>query len=295
MINTKDLLYYRYIIQKCVELGKFLVVEGEYNGLCTRDMSKFTFRNLKPYLPDTYNTSIIADHVNLRKSECTQYIQESSFIKGHKFIIVAKPYIYKNKNGDIKGGLVLSNELEKFGLRPITFYSMKYIQRLPYNLIIDFRKEFNGIYGWKKPTRYNIVLSSEQQLLHKNTNPNKLSFSISYSEKLDNKKAIPNISDINLLNDEEEITHPINIFDTENIYDNMSLFISDDTRNKNMKTNLNNQKINVEDNNIVIEDMSTKNQSKDLDSSIAEFAAIKAPDILLQFESDLIIPPCRRK
>lgn len=270
MATIKDILYYRYIIQKCVEFNKVLIVTGEYNGSCSNDYSKLTFLNITPYLPETYVSSSIADHINLTKEECMQYISLESLIKGHKFILVGKPYVYKNKNGDIKGGLILSNELSQFGIEPICHWSKKYLKNIPYNLIIDFRKEFNGVYGWKNPSLFSANLSSEYQELKKNKYSDKFSFSIEYLEDLNSKQ-------------------------------NLAILIKDDD-NEIQENEINDDDIVDEDNsnvenNKIIELNPSQDKIRDIDNNLSEYStSIKAPPILLpKSGSDLQIPQYRRK
>lgn len=297
-----DLIHYRYIIQKAVEYDKPLVLFAEYNGLCISDNSKMTFKKLTPYLPENYTVTVIADHVNLRKSDCLQYIQESSFTKGHKFIIVARPYIYKNKIGDIKGGLLLSNELEKFGIKAINHYSLRYSKYLPYNFILDFRKEFGGAFGWKKPTKYSIELTSENDLIEKNSNTTKFSLSILYNEKLNTENINPNNINIEFKEDiEDDSSSDIykDIAEERYLDDNFILNILDNHKDKEIEE-FDDQVINFQQENIVIDnklnEINPKIRDRDIDSNIKEYSSIKAPSILLpKLPNGLVIPPYRRK
>lgn len=286
--SFKNFLYYRYIIQKCTELNKVLLIHCEYNGICLSDSSKLTFINIIPYLPEVYNVSIIADHINLDKNECAKYINVNSLIKGHKFIIVGKPYIYKNKNDDIKGGLILSNELEKFGIKPICFWTPKYLKNIPYNLIIDFRKEFDGIYGWKQSNINTLYITSEQEMLKTNNNIDKYSFSINYSENLINKD--DNYIDID--SSKEEIIFTNNIIKNENILFNII------SSNKNVKKNIYNKKYCLKNNNIIIEVFNKNKIIRNIDNNLREFSdSIKIQPIITdqRLPNGVVIPPYRRK
>lgn len=286
--SFKNFLYYRYIIQKCVELNKVLLVHCEYNGICLSDESKLTFIKLTPYLPESYNVSVIADHVNLNKSDCIKYMPFHSFIKGHKFIIVGKPYIYKNKSNDIKGGLILSDELERFGIKPINFWSPKYLKSIPYNMIIDFRKEFGGIYGWQDSNINNIYITSEQDI-SRNNNIDKYSFSLNYSENLIHKEN-NSISTETAKDDQISIN---NIIKSENSIILFNIINS----NKDIKKSFSSKKYYLKNSNIVISTIN-KNKIRDIDNNLKEFSdsiIIKPIITNHKLPNGVVIPPYRRR
>ena len=273
MVETKlkDAFYYRYILQKCAKLKKLVIVTGVYDGICFSDSNRITFINISPYLPENkYLTTPIARHLNLNRTDCINYLKSSNFELGQKYIITGKPYMYYNKNNELKGGIILSTDLTDFGFNPIMDFSEKMYKKIPYNLIVDFRKEFDGIYAWEKDQVYNVYELKEDKMKKILKDNEYFVNSYTYSENISNKdKPINNKKDDVTKNKKKT---------TKKVENKETVTIKEEKKSKQIKPNI-----------------TTLNTGRNIDSSLASYSASISElneDLSKKiFSEDIKIPP----
>lgn len=140
--------YSRIIVKDLLQFKKPLIIRAKYIKL---NVSLLLFENIFPLLPTIYNPKMLTKHVNMIYKDFVPYISNiRSLIPKKEYIMVVKPYLYHDKNMIEKGGLRLSDELILDGFKPLdTNFILR--DQIPFDKVIDFRKEFDGFFIDKPP------------------------------------------------------------------------------------------------------------------------------------------------
>ena len=125
--------------------NKPIVVEGY---LQSRNVELYyTFKNIKPFhLTHRRNLRVLCDHINISKLQVDRYFTDnlrkaSSYI----YVLICNPYTYTGDNGEIRGGLELT---ETLGISPImtTQEAMQQLKDVDTKLYVDYVDFADGKY-----------------------------------------------------------------------------------------------------------------------------------------------------
>ena len=155
-VVKQGLNYNRYYIQSLIKYNKPIIVVGKFVGQANSAETKYTFVDIKPYVPDDYYSYQLTQHINVYKSDFEEcYGRKIDPYKGEEFVIVCKPYYYNDDNNIKRASLDPTNELNSFGFPSFTLiYDAKPANEIPWDQVIDFRKEFNYKFACPKNSKY---------------------------------------------------------------------------------------------------------------------------------------------
>lgn len=140
------MLYLRQTILDLQKFNKPLIITGLLN-LNPYDCY-YSFNDIKPYYPK-YENSLrqICGHININKDLIDPYINfcDGNDYTNKRFVLICRPYQYKDTEQEIRGGLTLTAELK---VKPICLYdeAEQYINSINTNLYIDFFNYHNGYF-----------------------------------------------------------------------------------------------------------------------------------------------------
>lgn len=163
VINFKNVLnqgvnYNRYYIQSLIKYNKPIIVTGKFVGQSNSAITKYTFTNIKPYVSEEkYNVYELTSHINIDKIYLDEIFNEVELRKHMNkiFVMVCKPYYYKDSNGLKRASLEPTDELIRFGFPSFKLLSeSKSSNDIPWKEIIDFRTEFNYKFVCPKNSKY---------------------------------------------------------------------------------------------------------------------------------------------
>ena len=131
---------------------KPFVVSGRYQYNAERKLDYVTYLDIRPYVPIGASTMSICDHVNIMYPDCVRYIAMRSQANYAKDYLVCRARKYIEYNGDIRGGILLTEEL---GIPPVISASYtdsrKIIDKVPKHKYVDFFTFEEGQFAfWNK-------------------------------------------------------------------------------------------------------------------------------------------------
>lgn len=158
-VLNQGINYNRYYIQSLIKYNKPIIVTGKFVGESNSAETKYAFTNIKPYVSEEeFDIYELTNHINIEKICIEDYYPEAEIMNhlNKIFVIVCKPYYYKDDNIRLKrASLEPTNELLKYGFPAINLLSeSKSYNEIPWDKIIDFRNEFNYRFVCPKDSKY---------------------------------------------------------------------------------------------------------------------------------------------
>ena len=144
--NHYQTLYLRRTILDLQKFNKPVIVTGLLN-LNPYDCY-YSFNDIKPYYPE-YESSLrqLCGHININKTVIDPYVDfcDGNNYTNKRFVLICRPYQYRDNEQEIRGGLTLTTELK---VQPIYLYdeANQYIDSINTNLYIDFFNYRNGYF-----------------------------------------------------------------------------------------------------------------------------------------------------
>ena len=145
-LNNYNKFYLKHALIELIKYDKPIIITG-YIKLNPYD-DYYSFCDIKPFYPEYEDTMIqLCGHVNILKKNIDIYINfyDNKNYDNEMFVLICRPYIYKNKEGEARGGLSLTNEL---GISPIMFYeeALDKVRTINSNKYVDFYQHRNGYF-----------------------------------------------------------------------------------------------------------------------------------------------------
>jgi len=106
--------YYRNTILALAKINKPFIVRGRY--VPHPDLDYLTYVDIRPYVPTGASTNLICDHLNVMLLDFSKYIAVRPELGYTKDYLVCRGVKYKDDSGNIRGGVVLTEEL---GIPPV--------------------------------------------------------------------------------------------------------------------------------------------------------------------------------
>ena len=145
MIDGRN--YIRNTILGLKKLGKPFILSGNY--FASENLDYVTYRNIRPYVPEGAKTNQICDHINVRPADVEKYIAIRPDITCRRDYLVCRAMEYRGKDGQVRGGIVLTEEL---GIPPVMRKdyppSEKILASVPKHLYVDFFTFAEGRYAY---------------------------------------------------------------------------------------------------------------------------------------------------
>ena len=147
--------YNRYYLQELIKYNKPIVVVAKFAGQSNSAYTKYTFTNIKPYVPDDYVSYDLTQHINIQKSYFEEFYPETENLINKDFVIVCKPYYYYDDNKIKRASLEPTNELLYNNFPAFCLLSESFpADMIPYDKVIDFRTEFNYKFACPRNSKY---------------------------------------------------------------------------------------------------------------------------------------------
>lgn len=191
--------YIRNTLLALARLNKPFIIKGTYFAHPYQEY--ITYKNIRPYTSMTAKTNQICDHINVMEEDVRKYLSIDTKDNGRTDILVCRAVEYHSKEGSLRGGILLTEEL---GIPPVIRESYQearaIIASIPQDKYVDFftfaegRYAFYGRNLWKtghkitpKPTQKPPIKKGKQRnrpsrhpkevsfedfmLMHKQANP----------------------------------------------------------------------------------------------------------------------------
>lgn len=139
--------YIRNTILGLKRLGKPFILSGNY--FASENLRYVTYRNIRPYVPEGAKTNQICDHLNVRPEDVEKYIAIRPDITCRRDYLVCRAVEYYGQGSQIRGGIVLTEEL---GIPPVMQKdypsSERILASVPKHLYADFFTFAEGRYAY---------------------------------------------------------------------------------------------------------------------------------------------------
>ena len=106
--------YFRNTLLALARLDKPFIIRGRY--FANPHLDYLTYTDIRPYVPAGASTNMICDHVNVMLPDLSKYIAVRPEVNYTKDYLVCRAVTYSDASGDIRGGIVLTEEL---GIPPV--------------------------------------------------------------------------------------------------------------------------------------------------------------------------------
>ena len=136
-------------------LDKPFIISGKYYYNPKKKLDYVTYLGIKPYVPMGVSSREICDHINIMYPDCLRYIAMRYQANYTKDYLVCRARKHIEYNGDIRGGVFLTEEL---GIPPVIRASYpesrKIIDSVPKNKYVDFLAFEGGKYAYSGEDKF---------------------------------------------------------------------------------------------------------------------------------------------